>query len=136
MNSITESHLYLHLFSIRRTVHREAIINYLLKNRIHPTIDDIYLALKETIPTLSKITIYNSLELFIRHGAAQLLQIGKENMRYDIETDKHAHFFCKTCGAVHNIESLDSSIFVLPKNKNCAIFTVEILYTGVCDLCK
>lgn len=130
-----DSQHYLLSFSIKPTVHRQATMNYLLKNRSHPTAEDIYQALKKDMPTLSKMTIYNSLELFVRCGAVQLLQIDKENMRYDIETVTHAHFVCKRCGSIHNIESLDSTMFDLPQRMGLEISSVEIKYTGVCQSC-
>lgn len=135
MSSSTESHQYLLLFSIRPTVRREAIMDYLLDNRYHPTIDEIYQALKKTMPTLSRMTIYTSLDLFARSGAILPLKIDKENVRFDIKTDAHAHFVCKRCGAIHNIESHDSAMFVLPQNTNFAMSSVEVVYTGVCQSC-
>jgi len=135
MNSIKESRIYLLLFSIRPTVQREAIMDYLLKNRCHPTVDDIYMELRKTIPTLSRMTIYNSLDFFIRQGAVQSFQVSNESVRYDIETDAHAHFVCKTCGLIHNVESHNSSLFAFPKKTKFAISSVDVLYIGVCQSC-
>ena len=66
---------YLQSFGIKPSVQRIAIMDYLLTHRTHPAIDEIYLALCEQIPTLSKTTVYNTLKLFVEHGAAQMLTI-------------------------------------------------------------
>ena len=135
MNSIMDSHHYLLSFSIKPTVHRQATMNYLLKNRSHPTAEDIYQALKKDMPTLSRMTIYNSLELFVGCGAIKPLHIDKDNTRYDIEMNNHAHFVCKRCGEIHNIAGVASSTFTLPQCTDLEISSVEIMYTGVCRSC-
>ncbi|MBR4922900.1 MAG: transcriptional repressor, partial [Bacteroidaceae bacterium] len=52
---------YLLSFGIKPSVQRIAIMDYLMTHRTHPAIDEIYLALCEDIPTLSKTTVYNTL---------------------------------------------------------------------------
>ena len=66
---------YLMSFNIKPSVQRLAIMDYLLTHRTHPSIDEIYMALCNDIPTLSKTTVYNTLKLFVEHGAAQMLTI-------------------------------------------------------------
>ena len=59
---------YLLSHGIKPSVHRVAVMNFLLNNRIHPTVDTIYAALAPSIRTLSKTTVYNSLKLFVEKG--------------------------------------------------------------------
>ncbi|OPL15479.1 MAG: hypothetical protein AVO39_08010 [delta proteobacterium MLS_D] len=49
---------------IRPSFPRLRILEYLLKSREHPGADDVYRALVDDIPTLSKTTVYNALALF------------------------------------------------------------------------
>ena len=74
---------YLLSFNIKPSVQRLAIMDYLLTHRTHPSIEEIYLALCDDIPTLSKTTVYNTLKLFVEHGAAQMLTIDEKNVCYD-----------------------------------------------------
>ena len=60
-------------YGIHPSVQRIAIMDYLLKNHTHPTVDEVYVALCKVIPTLSKTTVYNTLRLFSEHGAALML---------------------------------------------------------------
>ena len=94
---------YLLSYNIKPSVQRIAIMDYLLKHHTHPCIDEIYLALCKDIPTLSKTTVYNTLELFIEHGAARMLTIDERNACFDGDTSMHAHFQCKTCGKIYGI---------------------------------
>jgi Fur family ferric uptake transcriptional regulator/Fur family peroxide stress response transcriptional regulator len=136
MYSIADSHQYLRKFSIKPSVQRTAVMDFLLNNRIHPTIDEIYLALSPSMTTLSKTTVYNTLDLFLERGAVQSLVIDEKNSRYDVDISAHAHFICKSCGAVHDIFDLSPEYFKLPKNSNFSIHAVEISYSGICNQCK
>lgn len=51
---------YLLDHQIKPSVQRIAIMDYLLKHKTHPCIDEIYTALCKEIPTLSKTTVYNT----------------------------------------------------------------------------
>lgn len=130
-----ESHQYLRQFSIKPSVQRSAVMNFLLNNRIHPTIDEIYLALSPSMPTLSKTTVYNTLDLFVEKGAVRELVIDDKNARYDVDTSAHAHFICKSCGKVHDIFNVNPSYFDLPQNDMFHIDCVEISYSGTCKSC-
>jgi len=130
-----ESHQYLRQFSIKPSVQRSAVMNFLLNNRIHPTIDEIYMALSPSMPTLSKTTVYNTLDLFVEKGAVRELVIDEKNARYDVDTSAHAHFICKSCGKVHDIFNVNPSYFELPENDMFTIDCVEISYSGICKSC-
>ena len=56
---------YLKSKSIRPSLQRIRILEYLIKNRNHPTVEMIYNELLCEMPTLSKTTIYNTLKLFV-----------------------------------------------------------------------
>jgi len=115
---------------------RTAVMNYLLNNRTHPTVEEIYLALSPMMPTLSKTTVYNTLNLFVERGAIRSLAIDEKNARYDIDISAHAHFLCSTCGAVKDIYNVKPEVFQLPENDEFIIQSVEVSYSGICNECK
>lgn len=131
-----QSHQYLRQFSIKPSVQRSAVMNFLMKNRIHPTIDEIYMALVPTMPTLSKTTVYNTLDLFVEKGAVQALVIDGRNARYDVNISAHGHFMCKSCGKIYDVFDLDASMFKLPETTDFKIDSVDVSYFGVCKSCQ
>jgi Fe2+ or Zn2+ uptake regulation protein len=131
-----ESHQYLRQFSIKPSVQRSAVMHFLLNNRIHPTIDEIYTALSPSMPTLSKTTVYNTLDLFLEKGAVHALAIDEKNARYDVDISAHGHFMCKSCGKVHDIFDLQPAMFKIPFTDKFKIESVEISYFGVCISCQ
>lgn len=136
MTPTLQTHNYLLRFSIKPSVQRTAVMEFLLNNRIHPTIDEIYLALSPHMPTLSKTTVYNTLDLFVEKGAVRALVIDEKNARYDVDTSAHAHFMCNSCGKVHDIFDVNPAFFQLPESDKFKIQAVEISYSGTCNECK
>ena len=86
------------------TPQRLEIMRYLDKNRDHPTADDIYTALKKSNPSLSKTTIYNTLETLREHDLIQAVGISESEMRFDFKREMHHHFLCKNCGVILDID--------------------------------
>jgi len=136
MHTTLESHQYLRQHSIKPSVQRTAVMDYLMNNRTHPTIEEIYLALSPSMPTLSKTTVYNTLDIFVERGAVRALVIDEKNARYDVDISAHAHFMCRSCGKVQDIFNLKPILFQLPQNTLFNIDSVEISYSGLCDKCK
>lgn len=133
--SYMEAYRYLKGFCIQPSAQRTAVMEYLKNNRTHPTVEEIFLALNPTIPTLSKTTVYNALNLFVEKGAIQVLTIDEKNARYDANITKHAHFYCRSCGIVHDIFDQKYETYA-PKLKGFKVDAVEISYFGICIQCK
>ena len=91
-------------YGLKPTYQRLAIYDFLDKNRIHPTVDQIYGQLHEKIPTISKTTIYNTLGMFMEKNLVIELTISGTEMHYDINVMPHHHFYCINCGTVFDID--------------------------------
>ena len=127
---------YLQSFGIKPSVQRIAIMDYLLTHRTHPAIDEIYLALCEQIPTLSKTTVYNTLKLFVEHGAAQMLTIDERNTCYDADIQLHAHFLCKTCGKIFDLPpSTEQAKVSAMKEEGFKVDEIHQYFKGYCPSC-
>lgn len=128
---------YLIDHEVKPSVQRLAVMEYLLANRTHPTADEIYSALIKTIPTLSKTTVYNTLKLFVEHGAVTMLTIDEKNAMFDADTSCHAHFLCAHCNKVYdlplNAARLDKCVSV-PENFD--VEEVSVYVRGICKACK
>jgi len=136
MDNLSQTHQYLLQHSIKPSVQRTAIMDFLLNNKIHPTVDEIYMTLSSGMPTLSKTTIYNTLGLFAEKGAVRVLTLDEKNTRYDANVSAHAHFMCRLCSKVSDLYNVSPVVFELPESVEFKIETVEISYVGVCDKCR
>ena len=122
--------------NIRPSVQRVAIMQYLLDHRTRPTADDIYTELVKTMPTLSRTTVYNTLQLLVTNQAVLGLTIDQHNMHFDGYTHPHAHFLCRSCGKIFDVEvnsHLREHLFTSDK---FAIEKVELNYMGLCPDCR
>lgn len=135
MKTFGEVHRHLIKYAIRPSVQRTAVMGYLMNHKTHPTVDEIYVALSPEIPTLSKTTVYNTLNLLVEKGAVQVLTIDDKNARFDADTSKHAHFYCRSCGQVYDVFDVNESMYSLPDFKKFRVDSVEISYYGTCKYC-
>lgn len=123
--------------NIKPSVQRIAIMNYLMEHRTHPTVDEIYTALSPSIPTLSKTTVYNTLKLLSEQGAALTLTIDERNTCYDADTSTHAHFLCRHCGRIYDLECNDAVKKVVEMDMDGHdIQEIHYYYKGICKDCK
>jgi Fe2+ or Zn2+ uptake regulation protein len=121
--------------NIRPSHQRIKILEYLLENRIHPTVDMIYSELHEDIPTLSKTTVYNTLSLFIDANLVKSISIEDHEARYDIESNEHGHFKCTKCNEIYDL-SIDTNGLIEDKLNNFKIDEMNIYLKGLCPKCS
>ena len=89
--------------SLKITSPRLEILKYLDEHHTHPNVEKIYSTLKKKHPSLSRTTVYNSLEILKKHRIVQSLSISGSELRYDIDEGLHHHFICTHCGEVYDI---------------------------------
>ena len=87
----------------RFTEQRAAVYRYLALTDVHPTADEVFLAVREGLPGISLATVYKSLETLVGCGLAVKLTFADESARYDGRTDPHHHARCLACGRVTDI---------------------------------
>ena len=126
---------YLQSNDISPSYHRIKILEFLRNNRIHPNVDVIYRALEESIPTLSKTTVYNTLNLFSEKGLVAHLSIEENESRYDINTSPHGHFKCTRCGKIYDVE-VGNALEELQQIGDHIITEYQINMKGICNLCN
>ena len=97
---------YLKAHEIKPSYQRIKIFQYLVENKNHPTVDMIYKALCTEIPTLSKTTVYNTLNLFIEKKIVNVIVIEENETRYDSVMAVHGHFKCEKCGKIYETSGL------------------------------
>lgn len=121
--------------NINASLPRVAILEFLYCNRIHPNVEEIYSALSSKLSSLSKATVYNTLELFAEKGIVNNLLIENNEIRYDIRTDRHGHFKCIKCGAIEDVEIYDVKS-AIEDNKDVKVMSEEVNYRGICKNCN
>lgn len=126
---------YLKENGIKPSYQRIKIFHYLVEKRNHPTVDMIYKALCTEIPTLSKTTVYNTLNLFIEKNIVNVIVIEENETRYDSIMAVHGHFKCEECGKIFDVNINDG----ITKSKDLEKFEVKeqhYYFKGICEECS
>jgi Fur family peroxide stress response transcriptional regulator len=89
---------------IKPTYQRAVILESVLGKDGHPTIRALHEKLVREVPTLSKTTLYATLELFARKGLVAPLFIDPSEVRYDGIPEPHHHFYCASCRRILDVE--------------------------------
>lgn len=88
---------------IRPTLTRLAIGDIFFKSFDHPSAEDMVLKVKKVFPSISRATIYNTLELFAKKGLAKKMAIKAGAAVYDPFVYRHHHFLDKNSGKIYDI---------------------------------
>ncbi|HVP39368.1 MAG TPA: Fur family transcriptional regulator [Candidatus Saccharimonadales bacterium] len=93
----------LRLRGIRPTPQRLAVADCVLGTRTHPSADEVLAQVRRSCPALSRGTVYNTLNLFVRKGLlrTQVLRGGK--VVFDPRTETHHHFIDERTGKIYDI---------------------------------
>jgi Fur family peroxide stress response transcriptional regulator len=87
----------------RFTEQRAAVYRFLCATSVHPTADEVFLAVRRHQTGISLATVYKSLETLVGCGLAVKLSYSDGSARYDGRTDPHHHARCLSCGRVTDV---------------------------------
>jgi len=121
---------------LRCTPQRYGVLNYLASGPFHSTADEIYTALTEREPLVSRATVYNTLRELTRARLVREFPSESTAARYDANLHPHHHFVCDRCGGVEDLEWFD-----LPRHAGHhelgghRIRSYEVIFRGTCRRC-
>ena len=78
--------------------------------------------------------VYNTLNIFVSNNIIQEIIIEENEVRYDVVTDNHGHFKCKSCGEIIDFD-VNLSKFDLSKLGNVEIDEIHFYIKGTCEKC-
>jgi Fe2+ or Zn2+ uptake regulation protein len=123
---------------LKVTHQRLRILEYINHHYNHPTAETIYSALKADHPSLSRTTVYNTLEILSDAGIIHRLTISPTEHRYDMSETMHHHFICKKCHTIYDVDFSCPHIDVLKqkaKEQGHEIHEIQGIFKGRCRDC-
>jgi Fe2+ or Zn2+ uptake regulation protein len=96
--------------------------------------DRIYNDLQKEVPTLSKTTIYNTLDTLKNAGLVKVVNIEDNEVRYDSITEDHGHFKCESCERIFDFD-INFNSFVTNGLSNFKINNKDVYFKGLCPNC-
>jgi Fur family transcriptional regulator, iron response regulator len=88
---------------IQPTPQRLAVAMCILSAKAHPTAEQVWAHVKRACPTVSRATVYNSLNLFVEKGLVTTQNITDGAVVYEPRTEAHHHFIDERTGKVYDI---------------------------------
>lgn len=103
---------------------------------MHPSAEDIYMAVKKEFPTMSFATVYNTLEALKNKGNVQELKIDSGKKRYDPDCSRHHHLICTKCKNIVDIFKDFKLSLTDDLTEGFDMLGNNIEFYGVCRDCK
>jgi Fe2+ or Zn2+ uptake regulation protein len=88
---------------IQPTPQRIAVAQFVLNTDTHPTADEVLAKVRESCPTLSRATVYNTLNLFVEKGLLKPQPLRDGSVAFDAHIDPHHHFIDEESGKVFDV---------------------------------
>ena len=88
---------------IQPTPQRIAVVECVLTSKTHPTADDVLISARKKCPTVSRATVYNTLNLLVEKRLIGMQTIREGAVIFDPNIQKHHHFIDEDTGDIYDI---------------------------------
>jgi Fur family peroxide stress response transcriptional regulator len=127
----------IHEKGFRFTAQRRGVYDALMARRDHPTAVEVFMRVKEKMPTISLATVYNCLETLTACGLVKHVTLDRAPSRYCPNLEPHGHFTCTRCGVIFDVPlrkktSLEQ-VWKLPPH--AIVSQHDISLRGLCPAC-
>jgi len=120
---------------VKPTFQRLCVLEFLEQNSEHPTADLIYESLLKKVPTMSRTTIYNTLNLFLENGLVAPITITGTEVRYELATVQHHHFLCLKCNRIYDVD-VQCPLCRSGEIEGHQIQEIHGYFKGICKNCR
>ena len=116
------------------TSQRLAVYDFLQGNLSHPDVDTVWTAVRNTLPAITRESVYRILNEFSAAGLIGRLD-HIDNARYDSRVEAHGHFICEKCGKISDFDWPENA--TIPQEALSGKVThMEIRIVGLCEQCS
>ncbi len=88
---------------IQATPQRIAVAEYVLAARTHPSADEVWERVRRRCPTLSRATVYNTLNLFSEKGLIRAQVLKEGVVVFEPRLERHHHFIDEGTGKIYDV---------------------------------
>jgi Fur family peroxide stress response transcriptional regulator len=104
----------------------------------HPTADQVFAAVRNRMPDVSRTTVYRVLDTLVRLGLAVKTPHPGASVRFDPRTERHHHLVCTGCDRVIDLHAPELNALRLPDTRRFGFevddFSLHI--RGLCSDCR
>jgi Fur family transcriptional regulator, ferric uptake regulator len=129
---------HLHAQGYRLTPQRQLILEAVRRAETHVTPEQVYDRVHRQQPTISRATLYRTLDFLCEVRLIHALYWGGQ-MYYEITGDEpHHHLICRACGGVDQIDHvwLDDLFQTIEQKHQFTIDMDHVALFGLCGRCR
>ena len=115
---------------IQPTPQRIAVVECVLTSKAHPTADDVLISARRKCPTVSRATVYNTLNLLVAKGLVGMQTIREGAVVFDPNVQKHHHFIDEETGDIYDIPWDQLEVKGKNKLKDFEISEFQVIMRG------
>jgi len=122
---------------LRATRQRVALLRLLRESRHHPTVVELHGLLRKEQQSVSRKTVYEILDSFVRAGLASCPGEGATPARYEANRDPHDHARCRKCGRLFDLpaSNVRHARSMRRALEGFRVESVSVTLRGVCRAC-
>lgn len=124
---------------LRLTPQRLAICRALADHKDHPTAQALYNQLTPDFPSLSRATIYNTLQTLVQAGLIQELgTAGDGAQHYDADASPHVNLICVRCHRIEDFPAVSLTTIArrVTDESGYQLQGARMVYYGLCPKCQ
>jgi Fe2+ or Zn2+ uptake regulation protein len=88
---------------IQPTPQRIAVAEFILGSKTHPSADEVFAMVRQTCPTVSRATVYNTLNLLVEKGLIRQQVLREGMIIFDSHVAAHHHFVDEETGEIYDV---------------------------------
>jgi Fe2+ or Zn2+ uptake regulation protein len=88
---------------IQPSAQRIEVATYVLDTDTHPSAEEVWAEVRKRLPTCSRATIYNTLNLFVAKGLLRMHVLAEGYVVFDPRLERHHHFIDDESGRIYDI---------------------------------
>ena len=120
----------------RFTPQRQHVYDVVMQKRDHPTVEEVFIRAKQTMPDISMATVYNCLDALVQCGLIRHVNLDRAATRFCPNMKEHSHFYCDECGGIYDIDlPATGSRAGLKVPEGFKVKQFEVSIRGVCRDC-
>ena len=121
---------------LRSTPQRLAIVREVFALN-HPTVREVYAAVRAEFPAIGLATVYNTLRTMTDKGLVSELPFANAT-RFEVNTRPHANLVCRRCGTIEDCDLVDQELLdeIQSRVAEAASFRPEAQRIDIYGLCR
>ncbi|HSP95765.1 MAG TPA: transcriptional repressor [Candidatus Dormibacteraeota bacterium] len=122
--------------SQRATRQLAAVYDVLVASRDHPTAEQVFRRVRDTVPRVSLGTVYRNLDKLREQGRLRVVRLASGEAHYDAMVEAHDHFVCERCHAVLDLDGAPAPPAVgRLRDDGCVVHWHTTALYGLCGEC-